>query len=102
MNYDSTKRGPCTLLKKCNLVEGATNTESFLSNDVADSLTIDETDDDTTTSDDDDGPLSDMSLGELFGFVILFMLIIALIVWIFYATYPVWRSLCYSVRFPYN
>lgn len=87
MNYDSTKRQPCTLLKKCNLVEGATDTESFISNDVADELTIEE-DDGTADSTDDDGPLADMTIGELFGLVIAFILSIGVIVFIGYAMYP--------------
>jgi len=64
MNYDLNRRGPCTLLKKCNIVEGQTNIESFLSNDVADSLTVDENDDGATTTNDQP---SDMPLGKLFG-----------------------------------
>jgi hypothetical protein len=92
MNYNSNKRGPCTLLKKCNLIEGATTTESFLSNDVADELTIEEVDEGDETTNNEDGPLADMSLGELFGFVILFMFCFGVVVFIGYKVYPIIRS----------
>lgn len=94
MNYNSNKRGPCTLLKKCTLVEGATKTESFISNDVADELTIEEVDEGEEGTTDDDGPLADMTLWELFGIIILSIFIFGVVVFVGYKVYPSIKSFC--------